>query len=98
MDRVGEVSWALSHTAMTRSPSWTAALTWAVLLGLMTSPCRRATVSARGWTRAAGLVPADAAGTCPRRRHSAAASCDVAICGACVALAGEIIDNRQPAA
>jgi hypothetical protein len=61
-------------TAMTRSPSCTTSATWAVPAGSSVRPCRCATRTARGCTRAAGFVPAETTGRPVRRCHNAAAS------------------------
>src|SRR5271169_2100934 len=64
---------ARSQTVMTRSPSCWTSLMWQGRRRRIGRRCRRAAARAPGSTRAAGRVPAEAAGTVLARRHSAAA-------------------------
>ena len=73
-------SWALSQTATTRSSSLDDVGDVGGAGGVEARPWRRATATARGWTRSAGLVPAEAAGCgcaapTARRRVGSGRSC-----------------------
>jgi len=72
----GRCSFALSHTEITRSSARNTSRTCAGRAPSSRIPCRRPTRTARGCTRSAGCVPAEAAGTGDREVNTAAANCD----------------------